>query len=88
LIKIDSQVIAGQVKKEYMARETELIKYLAIVRALEQRFQGFTLKHIPRLENSEVNELTKATTNGSPMPTETYFQILKSPATQTTVKAF
>ena len=38
LAKTDSQVIAGQVKKEYMAREPELVKYLATVRALEQRF--------------------------------------------------
>ena len=38
LAKIDSQVIAGQVEKQYIAREPELIKYLAIVRALEQRF--------------------------------------------------
>ena len=48
LAKTDSQVMAGQVKKEYVAREPELAKYLAIVRALERRFQGFTLNHIPR----------------------------------------
>ena len=36
LAKTDSQVMAGQVKKEYVAREPELAKYLAIVRALEQ----------------------------------------------------
>ena len=38
LAKIDSQVIAGQVEKEYVAREPKLAKYLATVRALEQRF--------------------------------------------------
>ena len=38
LAKIDSQVVAGHVEKEYMARELELVKYLATVRALEQRF--------------------------------------------------
>ena len=38
LAKIDSQVMAGQVEKEYVAREPELAKYLATVRALEQRF--------------------------------------------------
>jgi hypothetical protein len=47
LIKIDSQVVAGQVEKEYIAREPELVRYLALVRALERRFQGFTLKYIP-----------------------------------------
>jgi ribonuclease HI len=51
LAKIDSRVISGQVEKEYMAREPKLIKYLATVRALERRFQGFTLQYIPRAEN-------------------------------------
>jgi hypothetical protein len=74
LIKTDSQVIAGQVKKEYMARGPKLIKYLAIVRALERRF-------ILRLENLEADELVKAMANGTPMPTGTFFQILKSQAT-------
>jgi len=36
--KTDPQIVAGQVEKEYMARELELAKYLAIVRALERRF--------------------------------------------------
>ena len=52
LAKTDSQIIAGQVKKEYIAWEPELIKYMLTVRALEQRFQGFTLKYIPRVENT------------------------------------
>ena len=38
LAKTDSQVMVAQVKKEYMTQEPELIKYLATVRALEQRF--------------------------------------------------
>ena len=38
LAKTDSQVMTGQVEKEYIAREPELAKYLAIVRALERRF--------------------------------------------------
>ena len=38
LAKIDSQVVARQVEKEYVAREPELVKYLATVRALEWRF--------------------------------------------------
>jgi ribonuclease HI len=60
LAKIDSQVVAGQVEKEYIAREPELIKYLATVRALERRFQGFNLQYVPRAENIEAEELAKA----------------------------
>ena len=43
LAETDSQVLAREVEKEYVTRELELTKYLAIVRALERRFQGFTL---------------------------------------------
>jgi hypothetical protein len=80
--------VTGQVEKEYMVREPEIVRYLALVRTIEQRFQGFTLKHIPRLENSEVDELAKATANNLPMPTGTFYQVLMSPATETVAKAF
>jgi hypothetical protein len=52
-----------------------------VVRALERRFQGFTLKYIPRSENAEADALAKAAANNLPIPEE-------SPATETTSKAF
>ena len=81
LAKIDSQVIAGQVEKEYMAWEPELAKYLAVVRALEWRFQGFTLQYIPRAENAEVDELAKAAANNLPIPNGAFYQVLQALAT-------
>ena len=81
LAKIDSQVMATQVKKEYVDREPELVKYLATVRALERRFQGFTLKHIPRVENTKADELAKAAANNLPILEGTFYQILQAPAT-------
>ena len=88
LAKIDSQVIAGQVKKEYMAQKPELVKYLATVRALERRFQGFTLQYIPRAENAKEDELAKAAANNLPIPNGSFYQVLQAPATQVTMKAF
>jgi ribonuclease HI len=88
LAKTNSQVVTGQVKNEYMARDPEMVKYLAIVRALERRFQGFTLKYVPRAENLEADELAKAATNNLPIPERTFYQVLKAPATQVTKKAF
>jgi hypothetical protein len=73
LAKIDSQVVAGHVEKDYIAREPELIKYLLTIRAFEQRFQGFTIKYIPRAENSEADKLAKATSNNLPIPNNTTF---------------
>ena len=75
LAKTDSQVMAGQVEKEYVAREPELAKYLATVRALERRFQRFTLKYIPRAENTKADERAKAATNNTPILEGTFCQI-------------
>ena len=71
-----------------MAREPELVKYLDTVRVLERRFQGFTLKHIPRAENTEADELAKAAANNLPIPEGAFYQVLQAPATQVTMKAF
>ena len=60
-------------------------KYLAVVRALERRFQGFTLQYIPRAENAEADKLAKAAANNLPMPNGAFYQV---PAMQATTKAF
>ena len=62
-----------------MAQEPELIKYLATVRALEQRFQGFTLQYIPRSENAKADELAMATTNNLPIQNGAFFQVFQAP---------
>ena len=63
-----------------MAREPELVKYLATVRALERRFQGFTLQYIPRAENVEADELAKAAANNLPIPNGAIYQVQQAPA--------
>jgi ribonuclease HI len=60
-LKIDSKVIASQIEKECMARDETLERYLAVVRRMENFFKGFTVKHIERAKNTEVDELAKAT---------------------------
>ena len=52
----------GHVKKEFTAKEPELVKYLAAVRRMEKHFVGFTFCHIPRSENTVDNELAKIAT--------------------------
>ena len=65
-----------------------MVKYLATVRALEWRFQGFTLQYIPRAENAEADELAKAVANNLPIPNGTFYQVLQAPTTHVTTKAF
>jgi len=81
LAKADFHVIAEQVKKEYMAWEPELVKYLATVRDLEQRFQRFTQQYIPRAENAEADELAKAAATNLPTQNGAFYQVLQAPAT-------
>ena len=50
-----------------------MVKYLATVRALEQRFQGFTLQYIPRAENAEEDKLAKAAANNLPIPDGAFY---------------
>jgi len=88
LIKIDSQVVAGQVEKEYLAHNPELARYLAVVRGLKRRFKGFTLQYIPRAENYEADELAKAAANNTPLPEGTFYQIVAAPGTESLPKAF
>jgi ribonuclease HI len=46
IIRIDSKVVADQVKKDYAAKDPALMQYLAAVRSLERQFKGFTLQHV------------------------------------------
>jgi hypothetical protein len=50
IIKIDSQVVAGHIKKDYKARDQELAKYLQFLREQEKYFGGFTVNSISRIE--------------------------------------
>jgi hypothetical protein len=53
-----------------------LIKYLAVVRRVEKHLTGFTLRHIPRSENTEADELAKAATQRAPLPADVFYQEL------------
>jgi ribonuclease HI len=48
IIKTDSNVVTGQVEKEYSAKDPALMQYLTAVRSLERQFKGFTLQHVDR----------------------------------------
>jgi ribonuclease HI len=60
IVKTDSKFVAGQVEKDYSAKEPILIQYLVVVRSLEKQFKGITLQHIDRNKNEETEMLAKA----------------------------
>jgi hypothetical protein len=59
-----------------------------VVRGLERRFKGFTLKYIPQAKNREADELAKVAANNSPLPADIFYQILHTPVTKGLTKAF
>ena len=43
---------------------------------MEKHYSDFTLRHIPRSENMEADELAKAASQNAPMPPDVFFQVL------------
>jgi hypothetical protein len=79
-VKCDAEVIKDHVENESEAKESGLVKYLAEVRNIERRFQGFTIKHLPRKRNGEADELAKKAKRGEVMPPDVLFEILTVPS--------
>jgi ribonuclease HI len=82
IIKTDSKVVAGQIEKEYSAKEHVLMQYLVAVRGLEKQFKGFTLQHVERNKNKEVDTLVKAATKGKALPSNVFYHVISTPAVQ------
>jgi ribonuclease HI len=72
ILRTDSNVVARQIKKECIAREPTLEKYLALVRRMEFFFKGFTVEYIDRNKNSEADELMKAAARNNPLPADVF----------------
>jgi ribonuclease HI len=80
IIKTDSKVVAGQVEKEYSAKDLALMQNLTAVRSLERQFKGFTLQHVDRARNEEVDALAKAAARGEALPSDMFYHVIGTPA--------
>jgi ribonuclease HI len=80
IVKTDSKVVAGQVEKEYSAKDPALMQYLTAVRSLERHFKGFTLQHVDRARNEETNALAKAAARGETLPSDVFYHVISTPA--------
>jgi ribonuclease HI len=79
IMKTDSKVIASQIEKQCMARDETLERYLAAVRRMENFFKGFTVQHIERTKNTEVDELAKDAAKKASLPQDVFSKLLKNP---------
>ncbi|GKE70482.1 reverse transcriptase domain-containing protein, partial [Tanacetum coccineum] len=56
---VDSRLVANQVNGTYVAKETDLIRYLENVKTLANSFKAFSIKQVPRSENKKADALSK-----------------------------
>jgi hypothetical protein len=82
-LKTDSMLIAGRIKKECMARDESLERYLAVICRMENHFKGFIVEHIERAMNTEVDEMAKAAVRKAVLPPDVFFQLIEDPSVKT-----
>jgi ribonuclease HI len=80
IIRTDSKVVAGQVEKDYAAKDPTLMQYLAAIRSLKRQFKGFTLQHVDRAKNEEADALAKAAARGESLPSDVFYHVIGTPA--------
>jgi ribonuclease HI len=80
IIRTDSKIVAGQIEKEYSAKEPVLMQYLTAVHGLEKQFKGFTLQHVERNKNKEADTLDKAVAKGEALPSDVFYHVIGTPA--------
>ncbi|GKC49115.1 reverse transcriptase domain-containing protein [Tanacetum coccineum] len=54
---VDSRLVANQVNGTYVAKETDMIRYLEKVKTLTSSFKAFSIKQVPRSENKKADAL-------------------------------
>jgi hypothetical protein len=52
---------------------------------MENHFQGFTVEHIERSQNTEADDLAKATARNTSMPANIFFQVIEEGLVKTVV---
>jgi ribonuclease HI len=80
IIKTDSKVVAGDIEKDYSAKDPALLQYLSAVRSLEKQFKGFTLQHVDLSRNEEADALAKAAARGEALPSDVFYHVIGTPA--------
>ncbi|GJR61006.1 reverse transcriptase domain-containing protein [Tanacetum coccineum] len=58
---VDSRLVANQVNGTYVAKETDMIRYLEKVKTLTSSFKAFSIKQVPRSKNKKADALSKIT---------------------------
>jgi hypothetical protein len=76
-------VVAGQIDKECIAKEPTLERYLALIRRMENYFNGFTVEYIERAKNTKADELAKVIARNTPLPADVFLQVISDASIKT-----
>uniref|UniRef100_A0A2N9H4Y6 Uncharacterized protein n=1 Tax=Fagus sylvatica TaxID=28930 RepID=A0A2N9H4Y6_FAGSY len=79
-VKSDSQLVVGQIKGEYEAREDRMKKYLKVVQTLLPHFQKVEFVQIPREENVDADRLARLASSGEEC--DGFLEILGRPSSE------
>ncbi|GKB75209.1 reverse transcriptase domain-containing protein [Tanacetum coccineum] len=82
---VDSRLVANQVNGTYVAKETDMIRYLEKVKTLTSSFKVFSIKQVPRSENKKADALSKiASTSFAHLSKQVLVEELKEKSINTT----
>jgi ribonuclease HI len=84
IVKEDSQLVVNFSNKSYTPKDEDMVAYLEEHQKMEKRVQGLELKHIPRGENVEADEIAKCASHRLTQPAgvfeERLFKLSASPS--------
>jgi ribonuclease HI len=78
-VRGDSQLVIDQVMKNASCHDDKMEAYCKAMRALEDKFYGIELNHVPRLYNEEADELAKIASGRITVPPNVFPETSPSP---------
>jgi ribonuclease HI len=79
-VRGDSQLMIDQVMKNTSCHEDKMEAYCKAVRALEDKFYGIELNHVPRRYNEEADELAKIASGRITIPPNVFARDVTQPS--------
>jgi ribonuclease HI len=79
-VRGDSQLVIDQVMKNTSCHDDKMEAYCKAVRALEDKFYGIELSHVPRRYNEEADELAKITSGRITIPPNVFARDVIKPS--------
>jgi ribonuclease HI len=79
-VRGDSQLVIDQVMKNASCHDDKMEEYCKVVQALEDKFYGIELNHVPRRYNEEADELAKIVSGRITVPPNVFARNVAQPS--------